>query len=96
MLAGFGRPLYLIRSLCTTTPAQSTFVPLLFVVARVGDASSARAIDRGPPGAKIVARVGCTTPAQVCEKIDRPYPSPIPFRGWSGGPWQAILSWRLR
>ena len=24
-----------------------------------------------PPGAKIVARVGCTTPAQVCEKIDR-------------------------
>jgi hypothetical protein len=70
MLAGFGRPLYLIISLCTT-PAQSTFVPLLFVVARVGDASLARAIDRGPPGAKIVARVGCTTPAQVCEKIDR-------------------------
>jgi hypothetical protein len=47
-----------------------------------------------PP--KVMLAGVALAPRKFCEKVKGTYPSPIPFRGWSGGPWQAILSGRLR
>ena len=79
-----------LRTPQCSTPAQSTFVPLLFVVARVRVAIIWRGrIEGAAP--KTLAFVGALPPRKFCEKMFDPYLCNSSGGGWSGGPWQAIL-----
>ena len=79
----------------TTINVPVTIVCLLFVCWRLQRCDWRRGVKVAVPPKVMLAGVALA-PRKFCEKVKGTYPSPIPFRGWSGGPWQAILSGRLR
>jgi len=91
MLAGFGRPLYLIIS---STATNNNRHPRCLFVASGGTISGGTI--EAPSPQKTLADLLALPPRKFCGKLIDPYLCSSTGGGWSGGPGQVILSGRLR